>query len=147
MESRLLRIGWIVMLILGVYWFLGSIYWLVALVPGMTEFEQTAGQSWESFVAANTPAVADWAKMALVLHGITLIAYAVLVIPITLYAYRRGQKWSWYTLLASGLIYHLGMLIHHIITGANLSIPIIGLVLLVIALAVPAKDILTQKSS
>ena len=148
MEGRLLRIGWIVMLIVGAFWVFSGIYWMAAHVGGMTaEFEQTAGQSWESFIAANPAATADWARMSNVLQGAKQLAAAILIIGITLYAYRKGQTWSWYTLLAGGLIIFVSMLIHHIIIGAKLIIPIIGLVLLVIGLAVPAKDILTQKAS
>ncbi len=111
------------------------------------EFEQIAGQSWASFVAANPAATADFVKMSMVLHGIAHLALAALVIALALFAYRRAQKWSWYGILAGGMIYWVGMLIQHIIIVGNLMIPIIGLVLLVIALAVPAKVILTQKSS
>ena len=148
MESRLVRIGWIVMLVLGAYWAFCGFYCIAA--PGAIlepMFEQMAGQSWVSFVAANPLATADFVQMEITLDGIAQLALAALLVAITLTGYRRGQKWSWYGLLAGGMIYWVGFLIHHLIIEADPMIPIIGLVLLVIALAVPAKDMLTKKSS
>ena len=145
MESRAVRIGWIVMLILGVYWgIFGGLFMIAS--PEVTvhaPFESSTGQSWESFVAANTPAAIDHINWAFIMHGVKQLAEGVLIIGIALYAYRRRQKWSWYTLLASGLIIWVSMLF----SGATPMVPVIALVLLIIALAVPAKDILVQKSS
>ncbi len=141
MESRLLRIGWIVMLILGVWWVICGITMIAAPeVAVRAPFESSTGQSWESFVAANTPATIDHINWAYTTHATKQIAEGALIILIALYAYRRGQKWSWYALLIFGLIIWVTMLF----SGANPMIPVISLVLLVIALAVPAKDILTQ---
>ena len=146
MGSRSLRIGWIVMLIMGVL-FIGSA--VMSLTGGTIgrAFEQMSGQSWESFVAANPAQTSDFVKGSMRVDGVATLAIAVLVITVTLFAYRKGQKWSWYSLMAVGIIFWVGFLIHEIIGGGPIQWVIAGLVLLIIALAVPAKAILTQKSS
>ena len=148
MESKSVRIGWIVMLILGVWWIFCGITMIAApQVSFHAPYESATGLSWESVVAANAPATIDYINGLWYSHAVYVIAQAALIILIALYAYRRGQKWSWYALLAGGVVLWGGMLIHHIIIGAWLIIPIISLVLLAIALAVPAKDILTKKAT
>ena len=149
MESRLLRIGWIVMLIVGALCFFLGLYFIADPVSLMEpKFEQMAGQSWADFVAANPTATVDYIQMEKRLLGIAQVAMAVFVVMVTLFAYRKGQRWSWYSLLAAGVIYWAGFLIHFMVTTGDLKPPpIIALVLLVIALALPAKNILTQKSS
>lgn len=137
------------MLILGVLWIFFGLFFIID--PGSLvepQFEQLAGQSWADFVTANPEATIDYLQMEKRLLGIAQLAIAVLVVVVTLFGYRSGQKWSWYSLLAAGVIYWAGFLIHFLITTGDLKTPpIIGLVLLVIALALPAKNILTQKSN
>ena len=148
MEGRLLRIGWIIMLLLvayGVFLGLACISDPVGVME--PDFESTTGQSWAGFIAANPAATVNYVQMEMVFQGIALLAIAVLFLLVTLFAYRRGQRWSWYTLLAGGIIYWVGLLIQHTFIAADPIWPIIGLVLLVIALVLPAKSILTQKSS
>ena len=107
-------------------------------------WEQMSGQSWESFVAANPATTTDFVQGGMKMDGVSTLAIAALVITITLFAYRKGQKWSWYSLLAGGIIYWVGFLIFEIVAGGPIPWVIAGLVLLIIALAVPAKTILTQ---
>ena len=137
------------MLIVGALWFFLGLFFIADPVSFMEpKFERLAGQSWADFVAANPVATVDYIQMEKRLLGIAQVATAALVVVVTLFGYRRGQKWSWYSLLAAGLIYWAGFLIHFMITTGDLKPPpIIALVLLVIALALPAKNILTQKSS
>ena len=136
------------MLILGVFWAFFGLFFIAD--PGSLlepKFEQLGGQSWADFVAANPAATVDYIQMEKRLLGIAQLAIAALVVTVTLFGYRRGQRWSWYVLLAAGVIYWAGFLIHFMVTTGDLKPPpIIALVLLVIALALPAKNILTQKS-
>ena len=60
---------------------------------------------------------------------------AIAIIGITLGAYRKGEKWSWWTLL----LIVLPVPIYCIIAHGWLSWNIIGLVLSVLPLAVPVK--------
>lgn len=145
MESRLLRIGWIVLLVLGIFWIASSFY---TLSGGWQEraWEQMTGQAWSSFAASNPAATAQHISMSARMDGVAQLAMGALVVMIVLFAYRRGQKWSWYALLAGGIIYWLGFLIFEIIAGGPIPWVVLGLILLIVGLALPAKDILTQKS-
>jgi len=122
---------------------------LYSLTGGWLEraWEQSTGQSWAAFIAANPAATVEFVETSMRTAGIAQLTIGVLVVLVALFAYRRGQKWSWYSLLAGGIIYWVGFLIHEIIAGGPLPWVIAGLVLLIIALAVPAKSILAQKSS
>ncbi|MBN2017798.1 MAG: hypothetical protein JW794_06720 [Candidatus Cloacimonetes bacterium] len=67
---------------------------------------------------------------------------ALAIIGITLGAYRKGEKWSWWTLL----VIIMPVPIYCIIAHGWMSWNIIGLVLSVIPLVIPAKAILSKKS-
>ena len=143
MEGKSIRFGWIVMLILGIFLIAASFY---SFSGGWLEraWEQQAGQPWADFVAANPAATVDFVQGSMKMDGIAQLAIGVLILLVTIFAYRKGQKWSWYSLLAGGIIYWVGFLIFEIISGGPLPWALAGLVLLIIALAVPAKSILTQ---
>ena len=148
MAGRAVRFGWIVMLILGIYWLGFGVYKIVD--PGVlleSGFEEIAGQSWAAFVAANPAATVELIEMLVINMAIAQVAIAAFVLMLTLFGYRRGQKWAWYSLLVGNIIILVGILISSILSSLDFRMPIIGLVLLIIALAVPAKSILTQQSS
>ena len=111
MESRALRIGWIIMLILGLF----------RLVM--------------SFVLMAT----GWDINSSILLGLTGAA----IIGMTLGAYRKAEKWSWWTLLIVGVVPPLACSITH---GARPDV-IIGWILVVPALLIPVKAFFAKKSA
>lgn len=75
--------------------------------------------------------------------GVLFVLHAVAIISITLGSYRRGEKWSWWTLLILGLVPPLYCMIAHGIMIDN----IVGLGFFIPAIAIPAKTILGKKST
>jgi len=112
MQDKLIKIGWILMLILGLY----RVGVSIILVP--MGFGNVAS-------------------------GLTLAATAVAIIGITLGSYRKAEKWSWWCLLGVGIMPLLGCTILYGIDPITLG----GWVLFILAIAIPAKAILGQKSS
>jgi hypothetical protein len=106
-----LKIGWILMLILGIY--RTAIAILLA-----------AGDVGD--ISAN----------------IGLATTGIAIIGITLGSYRKGEKWSWWLLLIIGLIPFLDWTFLHEFNPLLL----IGWILFILALLIPAKAILGKKS-
>lgn len=69
-------------------------------------------------------------------------AIGVAIIGITLGGYRRAERWSWWCLLVVGVIPLLGCTILH---GVG-SWALVGWVLLILAITIPAKAILGRKA-
>jgi len=66
-------------------------------------------------------------------------------------SYRKGEKWSWYALLIAGTVTWGSLIGYKVVTGyfeATLSSLtfIVGLILFVIGITLPAKAILGDKS-
>jgi hypothetical protein len=72
--------------------------------------------------------------------GILFILNAIAIIGITLGAYGKGEKWSWWTLL----VIVMTPPIYCIFIHGWLVWVTVGLVLSVLALAIPAKAILSK---
>lgn len=109
MESKALKIGWIIMLVLGIYRLVASF-----ILPAM-------GEDVSASVLLGTSGVA--------------------IIGLTLGAYRKAEKWSWWTLLVVGVAPVLSCTIIH----GMVPWTAVGWILSILALAIPAKAILGKK--
>ena len=74
---------------------------------------------------------------------IELATTGAAIIGITLGSYRKAEKWSWWCLLVVGLVPFLDWTILHELN----PILLIGWILFILALAIPAKAILGKKSA
>ena len=72
--------------------------------------------------------------------GILFILNAIAIIGITLGAYRKGEKWAWWTLL----IIVMTPPIYCIIVHGWIAWTIVGLVLSTLAIIIPAKEFLSK---
>ena len=65
-------------------------------------------------------------------------------------SYRKAEKWSWYTLLAAGII-GWGSILAYYLTAIGcliyLTLGIVGTILLIVGIVLPAKAILVKKAS
>jgi len=75
--------------------------------------------------------------------AVLFILNAIAVIGITLGAYQKGEKWSWWTLL----IIVMTPPIYCILAHGWLAWNIVGLVLSTLPVVIPAKTILCPKSA
>jgi len=78
--------------------------------------------------------------------GMILATNAVAIIGISLFPYRKAEKWSWLVLLIIGIVPLLGWSFE--VQGATQIVgAMVGWILLVLGLAIPAKAILAKKST
>ena len=148
MESKVLKTGSIVMVVMAVYGLILGLIWLFGTKAITTPvFASFTGQTWSDFVAANTKA-ADLQIMTNRLMAATAIAVSILGIFLALTSYRKGEKWSWFAFLVPGIIVWGSNVAYYIAlaSSTNMVIMLIGLVLLVIGLVIPAKAILGAKA-
>jgi len=112
MQDKVIKIGWILMLIVGL-----------------------------ERVALSVILVATGLGDA---HAGTLFAtIGVATVGISLGSYRKAEKWSWWTLLAIGLMPLLYCTIAHGLMPGNIG----DWVLFILAIAIPARAILGKKST
>ncbi|MFQ6088693.1 MAG: hypothetical protein ACE5K0_07320 [Candidatus Methanofastidiosia archaeon] len=101
-----------------------------------------------------SPKLVDTIDLSTQTRGLYLLILALFWSVISLIPYRKGEKWAWYAMLAIGPIFAPGILIVNY-TGATLglwpsfwiTLGIIWLILWIVGLALPAKEILGKPSS
>lgn len=110
-------------------------------------FEAFTAKAWTD-LATDYPKAAEMFIMNAKLLGAILLASAVFVLFIVWNSYRKGHKWSWYALLfADALGWGSGLVYHIVIGYAMVTVMmIIGVILFIIGIAVPAKAILGGKT-
>ena len=148
MESKALKTGSIVMVVMAVYGLILGLIWLFAAEALTTPvFDSFTGQTWSDFVTANAKAADLWIMNNRLTVAMAL-AVSILGIFLALTSYRKGEKWSWFAFLVPGIIVWGSNLAYYIALASlmNTIIMLIGLVLLVIGLVIPAKAILGSKA-
>jgi len=149
-QTPSIKIGWKIMLAMGIYLAALGFFLVAAPQVGFEEaFAAFTGNSWTNFASAN----AEPSELFLIMQkfvGANVLSAAVLVIGITLTSYRKGAGWSWYTLLVGGIIgWGSCLTFHATIFGIREAlmaglISIIGTTIFIVAIALPAKAILTK---
>jgi xanthine/uracil permease len=82
--------------------------------------------------------------------GVQLLSTSIRMIFVTQRSYKKGEKWSWYALLMAGIVTWGSLLGYKVLIGyfklsSSSMTFIVGAILLVIGLALPAKAILGGK--
>jgi hypothetical protein len=106
------RFAWILILIADA----GFIAWggMAALAteylagPGSTpilvaEYENFTGLSWIELKAIS-PKIADFITILFRMYGAFNVVFGLLTVAITVSAFRRGERWAWWTLLVANTI-------------------------------------------
>ncbi len=149
MEARSINISWkilmvpyIVLLILGLIW---------TFVPNISvgqDVQSYTGQRWLHIVAMN-PKLTSFISLLGRVLGVQLIVIGIMAMAITLTAYKRGEKWSWYVFLAGNTLGWGSGLAMEGITGVIPVAIIVAIMLLIayVGLAISAKAILIKASS
>ena len=148
MESRSVSIAWKIMMIPDfVALLFGFIFTFAPEIINSNGYESFTGLSWSTFVSANPKAAELLLLTAGRMGGIHILVMAILFFAVTLYGLRRGQSWSWYTLLISfTLVWVPDAVAVYIIGQMPLAIgSIVFLLIAYIALGISAKDILSKK--
>jgi len=146
------KIGSSIMMAMAIFALIISILWVfITEVMFVSDFLAYTGQSLSDALAVGSEAAELW-LLTKRLWGVELIAISLMVIFITAKSYSKGEKWSWYALLVIGCILW-GSLIGYKVaisyfqpTMSSMTF-IVGAILYAIGIAVPAKAILSKKST
>ena len=141
---------------MGVYTLVISLLWIFLTEAGFTsDFAAYTGQTYPEYLASS-PRHAEMYLITKRLIGVELLPIGVLIILITQKSYSKGEKWSWYALLIAGVVVWGSLIGYRIAIGyfgfdtplrASSSVtPIVGLLLLIVGLGLPAKAILGETS-
>ena len=152
LPKSVIKIGSSIMMAMAVFALVISILWVfITEVMFVSDFLAYTGQSLSDALTAGSEAAELW-LLTKRLWGVELIAISLMVIFITAKSYSKGEKWSWYALLVIGCILW-GSLIGYKVaisyfqpTMSSMTF-IVGAILYAIGIAVPAKAILSKKST
>ena len=149
MASKSLKVGWIVLYVMGLF----KVYMGVMLVFAtqslfIPNFEAFTTKAFADF-ATDYPKAAEMFIMMERLLGAALLGSAVFVLFMVWNSYRKGHKWSGYALLFADVLGWGSALVYQIIIGYAMAtmMMIIGIILFVIGIVLPAKAILGKKAT
>jgi hypothetical protein len=148
MQSSSIRSGSWVMYAMGIYTLVMSLFWIfLTEVVFVSDFLAFTGQSYADYLASNP----DFAEIYIItkkLWGITMLLVSLLIIFITRKSYSKGEKWSWYALLIAGIILWGSLIGYRFWIGyvaPSIVTFVIGTILFVIGITLPAKQIFAEK--
>ena len=140
------------MMAMGVYALVVSLFWIFLTdIFFVSDFGAYTGQNLADALASGSKPAELW-LIAKRLIGVELLPISLLTIFITHKGYSKGEKWSWYALLSSGIITWGSLIGYKVAIGYFQPTPssmtfIVGAILFVIGIALPAKAILSGKST
>ena len=150
MAKSTVKIGSSIMMAMAVFALVVSVIWIsITEVMFVSDYLAYTGQGLSDALAAGSKAAELWLTTKR-LWGIELIAISLMAIFITAKSYSKGEKWSWYALLVTGCILWGSLIGYKVAIGyfqptmSSMTF-IVGAVLFVIGLVVPAKAILGKK--
>ncbi len=151
MQESSVKIGSWFMIAMGIYALITAVLLIfVTEMAFVSDFGAYTGQPYADFLTSN-PKPAELWLMTKRLIGIERVATSLLIIFITQKSYRRGEKWSWFALLITGVITWGSLIGYRIAIGyvesVGIATPILGLALLFVGLTIPAKGIFGEKST
>jgi hypothetical protein len=152
MQTSSVRIASKVMMTMGIYTLVISIFWIfLTEVMFVSDFSAVTGQSLSDALSSGSKSAELW-LITKRLVGIELLLISLLMIFITQKSYSKGEKWSWYALLTAGTLTWGSLIGYKVSIGYFQPTPssmtfIIGAILFTIGIVLPAKTILGTKSS
>ena len=148
MPRSKLEIGSIFMVVMAWYILVMSVLWIfVTEIMFVSDFKVYTTTTYAEYLASD-PIYAQMYIITKRLIGFIFLACGIFVYFINQKSYRKGEKWAWYALLLGGSIpwaTFIGYKIFIGYYGSSMFIFVIGAVLLVLGLAIPAKEILRKK--
>jgi len=147
MQSSSVTSGSWVMYAMGIYTLVMSLFWIfLTEVVFVSDFLAFTGQSYADYLASS-PNLAEIYMITKKLWGITMLLASILIIFITRKSYSKGEKWSWYALLIAGVMLWGGLIGYRFVIGyvaPSIVTFVIGTVLFIIGIVLPAKEILSN---
>ena len=148
MKKSSLRIASNVMFGMGVYVIVMSLFWIfLTEIIFVSDFLGFTGQSYAEFLISS-PLEAEIYIITKKLIGVILLLIGILIVIITRKSYSKGESWSWYALLITGVMLWGSLIGYRVMIGyvaPSIITFIIGAALFVIGITLPAKEILGKK--
>lgn len=150
MQTRSHRIGELFMEIQAYYALVLSLAWIfVTDIMFVSIFAGYTGQTLEAAIAGGLKAAGLWLITQRMI-GVMLLPVSILMVFITRNSYKKGEKWSWFALLIAGTLTWGGLIGYKIGAGYFNPNPssltfIIGAILFVVGISVPARTILGSR--
>ena len=146
MQESSVKIGSWFMIAMGIFALVTAVLWIfMTEVAFVSDFEAYTGHPYSDFLTSN-PKPAELWLFTKRLIGIERLATSLLIVLITQKSYSKGEKWSWYALLIAGVITWGSLIGYRVAIGyvesVGIATPVLGLALLFIGLALPARAIL-----
>lgn len=151
MQTRSAKIGLTLMMAQAVYGLVLSLFWiLITDVMFVSIFAGYTGQTLSDALASQSKAAELW-LITQRMVGLQLLPISVLMIFVTRKSYSKGEKWSWFALLIAGAVMWGSLIAYKIVTGyfdptISSTTFLIGALLFIMGIALPARAILGQKS-
>ena len=152
MSKAYLKIGSSIMMAMAVFAFIVSLLWLsITEVMFISDFLAYTGENLSDALAQGSKPAELW-LLTKRIWGVELLAISLLMIFITEKSYKKGEKWSWYALLVTGCIFWGSLIGYKLAIGyfqptVSSMTFIVGAILFAIGITVPAKAILSKKST
>lgn len=147
-ESKI-KIGSKLIVLLGWYTVVISVLWIfLTEIMFVSDFAAYTGNTYNDYLSIDHE-VAVLYIITKRMIGILLLVIGVLILIINQKGYSKGEKWSWYALLIAGGVPWAMFIIYKIIIGyigISMVTFVIGAVLFLIGIGLPAKEILSKKS-
>jgi hypothetical protein len=146
-QEKSVKIGGVVMHVMAVYALLVALAWIfITETVFVSDFAAYTGQTYADYLSSSP----QYAKIYMItkkLLGVQMLSTSILMIFVTQRSYKKGEKWSWYALLIAGIVTWGSLLGYKVVIGyfklsSSSMTFIVGAILLVIGLALPAKTIL-----
>ncbi|MFX1327598.1 MAG: hypothetical protein ACFE91_05570 [Promethearchaeota archaeon] len=149
MKKSNLEIGSWFILFLGIYTTVIAILWIfVTEIMFVSDFKWYTGLAFPDYLESNP----DFAKIYIInkkLIGFMLLVIGLLILLINQFAYRKGEKWSWFAILITGTIAWGTFIVYKIVIGyigVSMITFALGAALVLIGIIFPAKEILGKKT-
>jgi hypothetical protein len=146
------KLGSSVMMAMTVFALVISLLWIsVTEVMFVSDFLAYTGQALPDALAAGSKSAELW-LLTKRLWGVELLAISLLMMFVTGKSYAKGEKWSWYALLITGCILWGSLIGYKVAIGyfqltmSSMTF-IVGAILFLIGIVLPAKTILGTKST
>ena len=152
MSKSTVKIGSSIMMVMAVFALVISILWVsITEVMFVSDFLAYTGQGLSDAMAAGSKSAELWLTTKR-LWGFELIGISALMMFVTARSYAKGERWSWYALLVTGCILWGSLIGYKLAIGyfqptmSSMTF-IVGAILFAIGITVPARAILTKKST
>ena len=152
MAKSTVKIGSSIMMAMAVFALVVSVLWIsITEVMFVSDYLAYTGQGLSDALAAGSKSAELWLTTKR-LWGFELLGISVLMLFVTARSYAKGERWSWFALLVTGFILWGSLIGYKVAIGyfqptmSSMTF-IVGAVLFVIGLVVPAKAILGKKSA